>query len=130
MPEFAIHNIHSRKDINKMQQSLLNEPAEKVYVAMELAENMVDAGEEGEILINGSQVVNVVHNKSKLTEVREAVEQARFYKENCISGRIGEKKNNSNLGGRGLLSILYSGWSLEIEESTTDYKITASKCTA
>lgn len=128
---FKIHEINSRKDVNNMQKDLLTEESlDKVYVAVELAENMIDAGETGEIMINGTQVVNVIHDKTKIATVKEAVEQAKFYKKNSINSRIGEKKGNCNLGGKGLLSILYSGWDISVEECSRDYRITATKCSA
>ncbi len=128
---FKVHEITSRKDVNNMQQDLLSEESlDKVYVAVELAENMIDAGETGEIMINGTQVINVIHDKTKVAMVKEAVEQAKFYKKNSINSRIGQKKGNSNLGGKGLLSILYSGWDISVEENSRNYRITATKCSA
>lgn len=121
------HVIKSRSDVSKMQNKLKSESSEKSYIAMELAENMIDAGECGEILINGTCIKNVINTKSKIADVREAIGKAKFYKDNKLTGRIGESKQGSNLGGKGLLSILHSGWNLEIEESNSTFAITATK---
>lgn len=132
-PSFQIFKISNRKDINEMQKLLLKkkEESEKQYIALELAENMIDAGESGEIHINGVQVINKVYNKSHFLEVKEVVSQAKFYKQQNLTGRInGEGKFPKNsLGGKGLLSIVHSGWDIEVHEDTFGFSIAATRQT-
>lgn len=131
---FQIFKISSRKDVNEMQKLLLKkkEELEKQYIALELAENMIDAGEKGEIHINGIQVINKVYNKSQLLEVKEVISQAKFFKQQHLTGRInGEGKNPKNsLGGKGLLSIIHTGWDIEVHEDTFGFSIAATRPTA
>ena len=62
---FAEFKIKTRADVVKMQSSLLKqESADKRFIALELADNMVDAGETGEILINDIQIINRIDSKN------------------------------------------------------------------
>lgn len=129
-----IFKIESKQDILKMQKILLKkkEETEKQYIALELAENMIDAGEHGEICINGVQVINKVYKKTKIVEVKEIINKAKFFKRNNLTGKINYDKKNpeNNLGGRGILSILHSGWDIEINEEENGFSITATRPTA
>lgn len=129
-----IFKIENKQDILKMQKILLKkkEETEKQYIALELAENMIDAGEHGEICINGVQVINKVYKKTKIVEVKEIINKAKFFKQNNLTGKINYDKKNpeNNLGGRGILSILHSGWDIEINEEANGFSITATRPTA
>ena len=130
MDNYLCFPIQSQKDIEKMQKSLLTQSdTVKRYVALELAENMVDSGEQGTILVNGSEVISKVEDKKHLTEVRQAIDQAHHMQENRLTGKVNESKTRTgNLGGKGLLTILHSGWDLSVSEEDSGFSITAARC--
>ena len=129
---FAEFKIKTRADVVKMQSSLLKqESADKRFIALELADNMVDAGETGEILINDIQIINRIDSKTKIDEIREVVGKAAFFKKNGITDRVnGSTDNKTDLGGKGLLSILHCGWDLDVQELSAGVCITATRCSS
>lgn len=115
-----VYHIRCHADVEKMQLELnkLGVPSDKKFIALEFAENMVESCENGEIIINGIQVVSVVENDpEKASDARKHVEAAKFLKDNRIDQKVdGSHGGDEKYGGRGLLSILFSGWNLDVLE--------------
>lgn len=122
-------DIHCKEDFFSMQK-LLNSKndvsVEKRYIALELAENIIEAKEKGSIIINGVNVESIIHdfNEDKYTEAESYIQKA---KEAFNEQKTSNIKVKNNFGGRGFLTILYAGWNIEIHKESTGFRITANK---
>lgn len=113
--DYTCFHIKDKKDLFAMQKELNHSQkisTEKKYIALELAENMIDAHEEGEIKINGVEIVNIINDTKCKPELEEFVEKVKSMHQKGETGSV--KKDGRKNGGRGLLSILYAGWNLKL----------------
>ena len=113
--DYTCFNIKNKKDLFAMQKELNHSNSistEKKYIALELAENMIEAHEEGEIKINGIEIVNIINDTKCKSELEEFIERVKSMYQKGETGSV--KKDGRKNGGRGLLSILYAGWNLKL----------------
>jgi hypothetical protein len=132
---YQVFEIRDRSDISHMQSTLNKEdcPHDKRFIALELAENMVNAHAEGEILINGVEVINVVTagvNRTKVDEVNHYLGKAKHMLDNHIPGKV-KTDPSRKFGGKGLLTILSAGWDVNVvpEQDYRGMKIVATRTT-
>lgn len=118
---FIIFDIKTNKDIKEMQNKLnkLGVSEEKKYIALEFAENMIEAKLSGSIKINDVYIVNVVKCdcKENLLNMRSVIDKVKDMRKNNI---VGSKE-------KGLLSIAYADWDLDVTEEPKHFSIIARK---
>jgi DNA-binding protein YbaB len=119
-----VFDIKNTKDIKQMQAKLnkLGMSEEKKYIALEFAENMIEANLTGSIKINDVYIINIVRAcpKENVDTIKSFITKAKDMK----------KKNAVNMQderGKGLLSILYADWDLNVEGGSKDFSIIARK---
>lgn len=101
--------IKKPADVLGMSRELRDETV-KAYIAQELATNMLDAGEQGRILVNGVEVISEVKSNAG-HKISESIEMARRA---CQSNTY-----NSNRG-FAFISILKANWDIVVREVSSD----------
>lgn len=120
---FTTVYIQNNEDILKLNRKLKERP-EMQYIAVELAQNMVDKSQTGEIRFNGKEAYAIIDKKTikNVDEIKEAIETAKKIYSEGGCGSI-----NSTSRGRGLISIIYAGWDLNLLDSEKNLKVCAKK---
>ena len=121
-------DIKTSKDIKAMQAHLnkIGISEEKKYIALEFAENMIEAKLTGSIKINDVYIINVLKNSSKnheCTAIKNLINKAKDLKKKNATKFDAIDDNNS----KAILSILYADWDLNTEEDANDFSIIARK---
>lgn len=127
-----IFDIKSNQDVLSMQLEIRNIDIVKNYIAIELAQNLVDSKHPGELYINGKVIGTIFEmEKNEVKILEEKIESARKKVNNNNSDLFeGIDTKKKNYGGFGLISILKMGWDIETEyDKEKKIKISAIKRT-
>ena len=119
-----VFDIKNTKDIKQMQSKLnkLGMSEEKKYIALEFAENMIEANLTGSIKINDVYIINIVKSSTK-----ESVDNVKSFIDKAKTMKKSNSVNVTDERGKGLLSILYANWDLNVENGHQDFSIIARK---
>lgn len=116
-------SIENENDLIDLQKTLLQEKqsADKVFVATEMASNILRAHERGTITVNGVYVETKLKT-NHFKEIVHYVEKAKEIKEKQLPQTL----KGEPLRGMGFVTMFGAGWNLKVEKLGKYVRIIAS----